>query len=228
MAQAALAKRTASRARARTPSVPKAAAAPKRVLCVLPRRFPAAALKKSLPGYELTGAASATATRRLSGTSACDLYLVYSPLGWGDAAVVCRDIRVYDAHTPIIVYALQGSDRDRREATAAGAQAYVKRSDDPHNLSGTVGQLIMLAELRSMDVMISGAQAMQERIARRLGKITRTANGGRAEPLAQAQPRLKLEARRMFASAGGTRANFERLWPALYESALKDVPKYLA
>src|SRR5205823_3686520 len=151
--------------------------------------------------------------------------VVQTPLGWEDAAAVCRNIRSYDAQTPIVVYALEPSAARRREGMSAGAQAYVARSDDPHNLHGRVGQLIMLAELRSMDAMTSNAQALQEHLAGRLARIASSVKGDRATALKDAQARLKAQAARLFMEAGGTRANFERLWPAIYERALSTLSK---
>jgi hypothetical protein len=99
----------------------------------------------------------------------------------------------------------------------------VARSDDAHNLAGTAGQLIMISELRSQEAMSSGVQTMQDHIARRLVKLdSRLGEGDELQPRTQA--RLKIEACRIFAAAGGTRANFERLWPSILEGAIKRAP----
>ena len=102
---------------------------------------------------------------------------------------------------------------------SVGAQ-YVGRSDDTHNLAGTAGQLIMLAELRSMEAMASGARALEEQIVQRLAVLGEgDKDKGALQPRAQEQ--LKRQARRLFARAGGSPANFERLWPSIYERALE-------
>ena len=79
----------------------------------------------------------------------------------------------------------------------------------------------MLSELRSMEAMT----------CRRAGACRSTSRAGSAgstrgtdaagAPSRAAQARLKIEACRMFAAAGGSRANFERLWPSIFEGALK-------
>jgi DNA-binding NarL/FixJ family response regulator len=194
---------------------------PKLILWVLPRGLRVEPVRKLLPDYEISAVSSTTQTLRLARRNAIDLYIVHSPLNWGDAADICKKIRIFDPNTPLIVYSTEPTERERREASAAGAQAYVARADDPHNLAGTAGQLIMLAELRSMEAMSSRAQAMQERIVRRLAKGDVPTNGSQSPKLAQAQARLKLQTGRMFARAGGSKANFERLWPTIYEGALK-------
>ena len=191
----------------------------KLILCLIPRKLSGKHLQALLKGYDLTTADTWTRARRLARKGAYDLYVVQAPLGWADAPEVCRNIRAFDAHTPLIVYSTHSTAGERREVMSAGAQ-YVGRSDDAHNLAGTAGQLIMLAELRSMEAMTSGARALEDKIVQRLAVLDEDRKGGFAlQP--RAQERLKLHARRMFARAGGSRANFERLWPSIYERALE-------
>lgn len=198
---------------------------PYRVLCVLPRRLAANPLKPLLQDYDLAPVATWTAALREARHTAYDLYVVYAPLGWADAAQICRRIRDFDAHTPMILYSSQPSAAERREALAQRSlHAYVARSDDAHNLAGAAGQLIMLAELRSIEAVGAGLEAIVAHIARRLA--ARAGSGAnRPQPLGpRSMARLKIEACRMFGAAGGSRANFERLWPSIYEAALKRRP----
>ncbi|MGZ5232365.1 MAG: response regulator [Burkholderiales bacterium] len=196
----------------------------KLILCVLPRRLLANPLTPLLRGYQVAGAATATEILRLARKQAYDGYIVHSPLGWLEAAEACRRIRVFDPQTPLIVYAAERSAAERHDVIAAGAHAYVARSDDVHNLPGTAGQLIMIAELRSMDAMSARGHAMRQKLVARLGKLRQGVNG---TPLinSKSEERLKLEARRLFADAGGTRANFERLWPSMYDNALRQLER---
>ena len=177
-------------------------------------------MRDLLRDYELAGADTWTAALRCARQTAYDLYVVYAPLGWTEPPEICRRIRGFDVHTPIILYSAQPSAAERREALAQRSiQAYVARSEDAHNLAGTAGQLIMLAELRSMEAMHVGVSAIEAHIGRRLPRL---ASAGAAHaPAPGALARLKLEACRIFAAAGGSRANFERLWPSIYEAALK-------
>lgn len=197
---------------------------PHSVLCVLPRRLPVNPLKRPLAQYDLAAADTWTAALRLARNRAYDLYVVYAPLGWSDSTEICRRIRTFDAHTPVILYSMQASAAERQETMALGSlRAYVARSDDANNLAGTAGQLIMLAELRSMEAMKSGVEAMRTHIAGCLEKLERDGNP-RSTPPARSQARLKIEACRLFALAGGSRSNFERLWPSIYEGAVKCRP----
>lgn len=193
------------------------AVSPKRILCVLPRRLRVNPLKSLLAGYELSVADTRTRTLRVSRQEAHDLIVIYAPLGWADAAVLCASLQQVDRHTPLIVYSTIPSPLERMEVTSIGA-AYVRRADDVHNLAAMAGQLVMLAELRSIEALAERSRMLEDDLVRRLARIP---NGG--EILPACAVRLKQQSRRMFASAGGSRANFERLWPSLFEAALKRV-----
>jgi hypothetical protein len=189
----------------------------KRALCVLPRRLRVNPLRALLGSYELSVAETRTGTLRILRREPQDLVVIYSPLGWSDAAELCLRLQELDPHTPQIVYSTMPSPLERTEVAAAGA-AYVRRSDDIHNLAATAGQLVMLAELRSIDALAAGSRLLEDDLVRRLGRL-RQSQGA----LPQRTNRLKTQARRLFADAGGSRANFERVWPSLYEAALKRV-----
>jgi len=191
------------------------ASMPKRVLCVLPRRLRVNPLKSLLAGYELSVADTRTRTLRITRQEAHDLIVIYTPLGWADAVAVCVSLQQVDPHTPLIVYSTMPSPLERMEIRSIGV-AYVRRADDVHNLAATAGQLVMLAELRSIEAMAVRSHVLEDDLVRKLARANDA--GGVLPACAQ---RLKQQARRQFASAGGSRANFERLWPALYEAALK-------
>ena len=122
----------------------------------------------------------------------------------------------------MILYSVRPSAGERREALGGGCiEAYVARSDDVNNLAGTAGQLIMISELRSQEAMRTGVQTIQDHIAHRLGRLDRGSGPAGEARRVHAQARLKIEACRMFTAAGGSRANFERLWPSIFEGATK-------
>ena len=212
--------------RARAGWESKSKPSPKLVLCLLPRgsRFnPVAPL---LRGYELATADTTAQVLRLARRQAYDLYVVVSPLGWLSCAEACRRIRRFDPHTPLIVYVTDTSTAsERREVLAAGAQAYIARADYAQNLAGTAGQLIMLAELRSMEAFSAAAAAIREALVSSLARMRPAAAEPGAPVRKSAMNQLKEEARRLFAQAGGSRANFERLWPGMYDEALGEAAR---
>lgn len=200
--------------------VPERTPSPKTILCVVPRKLRANPLKQLLKGCELTLADSRTAMLRCARHEAHDLYVVYAPLSWGEAAEVCARLRAIDPTTPLIVYSIQRSTAERREALAAGAQAYVTPSDDTHQLAGTAAQLIMLAELRSVEALAAAAKAMQDNLVSGLERLPRNTQDADST-VKRVHDRLKRQTRRIFSSVGGTRANFERVWLSIYDAALK-------
>jgi CheY-like chemotaxis protein len=191
------------------------------ILCFLPRGLAVNPLKTLLGGYTLAAADCWSSALRLARRKPVDLYLLYLPLLWTEAAALCRSIRARDPQTPIIVYSVQPTAAERRDVLATGCvQAYLPRSDEVHNLAATAGQLIMLAELRSVDAIDSRAQTLQDRIARCLEKLGGVAGAAALPVPKRLLMRLKIEACRVFSDAGGTPANFQRLWPSIYERAL--------
>lgn len=191
----------------------------KRILCVLPRRLRFNPLQSLLGGFELDVADTRTGTLRVLRQQPHDLVVIYSPLGWADAAELCLCLQELDRHTPQIVYSTIPSPLERTEVTSAGA-AYVRRADDVHNLAATAGQLVMLAELRSIEAMAVGSRILEDDLVRRLGRLDVS-----EDVLPERTRRLKTQARRLFANAGGSRAHFERMWPSLFEAALQRVRK---
>lgn len=81
----------------------------------------------------------------------------------------------------------------------------------------------MLTELRSDDALSTGGQKIREALVERHVRARVLRNPGVAMLRPRSQSRLKADARRLFARAGGSRANFERIWPALYRELLDEI-----
>jgi DNA-binding NarL/FixJ family response regulator len=191
------------------------------VLCVLPPGWRGDSLRALLAAYEFAFADHPAQALRLARRGIYDLYLLHSPLAQAQPALLCARIRGFDRQTPLIVYSIQPTTSERSAALDAGAQAYVSRSDGATNLTGTAGQLVMLAELRSMDALRKGAKAIHDHLAHGLAALNAQVSGARATLRAKLQRQLKDQASSIFTQAGGSRAHFERLWPSLFQSALE-------
>jgi len=213
---------TASRVRGRERAAPGLGPR-KSVLCLLPRSSRINPLSGLLRAYELCVADSPGQLLKLSQERTFDLYVLASPLGWVDAAELCRRIRRFDPHTPVICYAMHADAQERRKVLGAGAQAYVPRAEGSHVLSGTAAQLVMLTELRSDEALSAGGPGIRRELARQLARSRALRNPAGAMLRPRSQAKLKAEARRLFADAGGSRANFERAWPALYRELLDEI-----
>jgi DNA-binding response OmpR family regulator len=71
-----------------------------------------------------------------------DLYILDAWLPDKSGVELCRAIREFDTHTPILFYSAAAYERDIEEALRAGAQDYIVKPIIPDELKRAVGQLI--------------------------------------------------------------------------------------
>jgi DNA-binding response OmpR family regulator len=71
-----------------------------------------------------------------------DLYLMDNWMPGGSGIELCKKLREFDATTPIIFFSGAAYDRDKHEAFASGAQAYLTKPVDNHTLIETVARVI--------------------------------------------------------------------------------------
>ncbi len=85
---------------------------------------------------------------RLSQTEHFDLYLLDVKFPEGCGLELCRKLREYDKHTPIIFYSGGAFDTDKQNGLAAGANAYLTK---PYieNLAETIMRAIRLSGQRN-------------------------------------------------------------------------------
>jgi len=82
---------------------------------------------------------------QLSQTEHFDLYLLDVVFPGGNGLELCRKLRRYDRHTPILLYSGNAFETDRQKGLAAGANAYlVKPYID--NLAETIMMAIRLSK----------------------------------------------------------------------------------
>ena len=78
----------------------------------------------------------------LAGTDTFDLYLLDSWLPDGSGLDLCRKIRKFDQHTPILFYSAAAYEMDRELALQSGAQAYLVKPSQTTELCSLVSLLI--------------------------------------------------------------------------------------
>jgi DNA-binding response OmpR family regulator len=98
---------------------------------------------------------------------------------------------------------------------SAGAQAYLVKPVDLDEVARTIAWLNRESELKSIEARNEEARVIREELS-----LQRQQLGARrveaTEKKTQALERLlRMKARLAFIGAGGTRANFERMWPDL-------------
>lgn len=96
----------------------------------------------TLPKYTITCANDFSEALRLVQRKYFDLYILDNWLPDRSGVELCRLIREFDQHTPILFYSAAAYTRDIREAARAGAQEYLVKPVDSDELRRAVAQLI--------------------------------------------------------------------------------------
>jgi DNA-binding response OmpR family regulator len=96
----------------------------------------------TLTDYALDCASNFEEGLRLARQRNFDLYILDSWLPDKSGVELCRAIREFDPHTPILFYSAAAYDRDIEEALRAGAQDYLVKPVVPDELMHAVAQLI--------------------------------------------------------------------------------------
>ena len=74
-----------------------------------------------------------------------DLYLIDNWLPGGSGIDLCKKLREFDTWTPILFYSGAAYERDKQQAFAAGAQAYLVKPAAPDELIAEVFRIISAA-----------------------------------------------------------------------------------
>jgi len=95
-----------------------------------------------LTEYTITCARNFNEGLRLARQGSFDLYLLDNWLPDKSGVELCRAIREFDPHTPILLYSAAAYARDKEEAIRAGAQDYLAKPIHPDELKQAVVRLI--------------------------------------------------------------------------------------
>jgi two-component system OmpR family response regulator len=118
-----------------------------RVLCVDDDEDSRDMLSTLLRFSRIEAKAVATAAQALSLIQAerFDLYLLEAWLPDVDGFELCRRLRDFDAHTPILFFSGAAYDDDKKRGIEAGANAYVTKPD-VDGLVGNITQFVFQAQ----------------------------------------------------------------------------------
>jgi DNA-binding response OmpR family regulator len=78
-------------------------------------------------GIEIVSTATVAGAWQLAQTEYFDLYLLDSRFPDGDGLELCRRLREYAPHTPILIYSGNAFEDDRKDGLAAGASGYLTK-----------------------------------------------------------------------------------------------------
>jgi DNA-binding response OmpR family regulator len=95
-----------------------------------------------LTEYTLICARNFNEWLRIARQGGFDLYLLDNWLPDKSGVELCRAIREFDPHTPILFYSAAAYQRDIEEAIRAGAQDYLAKPIHPDELKQAVVRLI--------------------------------------------------------------------------------------
>jgi DNA-binding response OmpR family regulator len=159
---------------------------------------------------------------RLAQAGYFDLYLLDNWLPDGTGVELCRAIREFDPHTPVLFYSAAAYACDKREATRAGAQMYLTKPVQPNELSLAVTRLISATSKSVFEARLAEIAAVRKEWA-----IQRAENAEQMEREREKRQRSKEKALRdiaqsAFLTAGGTRGEFARRWLSLLTEEVRD------
>ena len=116
----------------------------KRILCVEDDPDSCEMLAKFLEilGYEVVSANSGADALRLAREQRFDTYVLDNCLDDMSGVELCKRIRAFDPHTPIIFYSAAAKKSDHEEAMSAGAQSYITKPGNLGELENTIPSLL--------------------------------------------------------------------------------------
>jgi DNA-binding response OmpR family regulator len=92
--------------------------------------------------YKVVPAESYDDALLLARANQFDLYLIDNWISGGSGIDLCMKLREFNSWTPILFYSGAAYERDKQEAFAAGAQAYLVKPADNDELIKEVSRLI--------------------------------------------------------------------------------------
>ena len=151
-----------------------------------------------------------------------DLYILDNWLPRGSGIGLCRAIREFDPHTPILFYSAAAYEYDIQEALRSGAQAYLVKPVKPNDLEEAVAKLTSPIDGRDFEAWQAEVAAVREELAIRYNE-----QKGRVEKAKELYQRaeekvMRIKAEAAFLDAGGTRGEFARRWPSVLTEEVRN------
>ena len=170
----------------------------------------------SLEEYTLICARDFGEGLRLARQRYFDIYIIDNWLPGGDGVELCRLIRRFDPHTPILFYSACAYSRDLQAAFSGGAQAYLTKPVSSEDLMRAVTQLTSVAPETAFEARRAEFDAILEELAIRQADNVERVEKAKEKSLRAKEKALRLKAERVFLAAGGARGDFAREWPPVF------------
>jgi len=187
----------------------------KRILMVEDQEDDWEIVELKLPEYKLTFARNFDEGLRLARRRYFDLYILDNWLPDGSGIGLCRLIREFDPHTPILFYSAAAYGRDIEEALRCGAQTYLVKPIKLDDLERAVAKLISPVSGRGSEAWRAEIAAIREEFAARNKENVERVKSAKEKHLRAEEKLMRLKAEKAFLDAGGTRGEFARRWPSV-------------
>jgi DNA-binding response OmpR family regulator len=153
---------------------------------------------------------------RLAQQGYFDLYILDNWLPDGNGIELCRRIREFDPHTPILFYSACAYPRDLQAAYSAGAQEYFVKPVSFTQLEQAVSRLIRDSSKAAFEARRAEIGAILEELAIRKNENAAQLEKAKEKRLRAEEKALRAKARIAFIAAGGTRGDFAREWLSVF------------
>ena len=144
-----------------------------------------------------------------------DLYILDNWLPDGSGIGLCRAIRQFDPHTPILFCSAAASTRDIREVMRAGAQEYLIKPVIPDTFKQAVARLLSSTHEKAFEARRAEIAAVREELAIRQAENAERLEKTKQKRLRAEEKVLRAMAQFAFLAVGGTRGDFARAWPSV-------------
>ena len=132
---------------------------------------------------------------------------------------LCQRIRQFDPNTPIIVTSLDDSDGAKRHMLFIDGDAFWSKRQSTDLLKLMIENHLHRSTIRSFAARRSEYAAIREELERQREEARAQKEEAKKIRLNCQRRRVILTAYRAFAKHGGTRAEFNRMWPDVYAEA---------
>jgi DNA-binding response OmpR family regulator len=178
--------------------------------------------------YNLVTARDFNEGLRLARQRYFDLYILDNWLPGGSGVELCRRIREFDPHTPILFYSAAAYAKDIQEGLRAGAQVYLVKPVRFDDMTRAVARLTSITPETTFEARRAEIAAIREELS-----IQRAASAERVEMakenylhaeegyLRAEEKMMRLKAEKAFLDAGGTRGEFARRWSSVFTEEVR-------
>jgi CheY-like chemotaxis protein len=186
------------------------------ILCVLGDEGERALVAELLQPLEVVFACDVQEALREIATRAFDAYLLDYWLPDDSGPRLCREVRKSDPAVPILFCMAPSQQTDRRRALRAGASALVYKPIDPTRMQPQVRVLLEIAALQCERSKVWAERAAHEELQKRAPEVLRRKGFSQRAALQALERTARVKALAAFKSFGGTCAQFDRVWPTIF------------